>query len=146
MKILTGTLCAFLLCGCITREYKSGIPIRQSQITQIKNATSKKDIYEILGSPASINFVGNEKWFYYTAEGDIFAFLDPMFSKYEILSIQFNANDEIEKIKLTNISNKKIQINEDKKTQLPSAIELNFFQELFGNIGKFNSSGVPTSN
>ena len=34
----------------------------------------------------------------------------------------------------------------DKKTQLPSAIELNFFQELFGNIGKFNSSGVPTSN
>ena len=138
-------LSLFTLTSC-TREYKSGIPLRQSQISEIKQATRKDEVFKILGSPSATNFVGKEKWFYYTAEGETFAFLDPRFSKYEILSIQFNSDDSINKIKLTNISEKDFAIEDTKQTHLPSAIELNFFEELFGNIGKFNSPGIPTGN
>lgn len=145
MKNLFAFFMIFGLTGCLTKDYKSGVPIRESQIQEIKKATTKKEVYEILGSPASTNFIGDEKWFYYTAEGKIFAFLDPKFSKYEILSIKFNKDDTISEIKLKNIANKNLKINTEKETYLPSEIKLNFFEELFGNIGKFNASNMPNS-
>ena len=145
MKNLFKILMIFALSGCLTKEYKSGVPIRPTQINEIKLATTKAEIYNILGSPASTTFVGDEKWFYYTAQGEIFAFLDPKFSKYEILSIKFNPDDTINEIKLKNISHKKFNINMERETSLPSEIKLNFIEELFGNIGKFNTSNVPSS-
>ena len=128
-----------LLCSCITKQYKNGVPIRPHQYEEIQKAKTKQEVYNILGSPAAQNFVGEEKWFYYTSEGEIFAFLDPKFSKYEILSIGFDNNDNIKSIVLRDLKNKDIAFNTDVKTTLPSDIQLNFFQELFGNIGRFNT-------
>ena len=140
------TICSmFLLSACLTKEYKSGVPIRQSQFEQVQASTNKQQIYEVLGSPAAVSFVGEEKWFYYTAEGKIFAFLDPSFSKYEVLTVKFNPDDSISDIKLKDISDNGFEIDLTKNTELPSEIKMNFFQELFGNIGKFNSSGLPSN-
>ena len=130
------------LCACIKKEYRGGVPIRPHQQEQIKNASTKKDIVEILGSPAATNFVGPEKWYYYTSIGEIWAFMDPKFSKYEILTISFDSSDKIKEIKLSKLENTDFSQNEDEKTQLPSDIKLGFFAELFGNIGRFNSVGA----
>lgn len=146
MKNYVAICSVFLLSACLTKEYKSGVPMRASQIEQVKSSTTKKEVYDLLGSPASVSFVGAEKWFYYTAEGKIFAFLDPMFSKYEVLTVKFNSDDSVNEIKLKNISDSSFDVDLAKETELPSEIKLNFFQELFGNIGKFNSSGLPSSN
>ncbi|MBD5405674.1 outer membrane protein assembly factor BamE [bacterium] len=146
MKNYVAICSVFLLSACLTKEYRSGVPMRASQIEQVKSSTTKKEVYDLLGSPASVSFVGAEKWFYYTAEGKIFAFLDPMFSKYEVLTVKFNSDDSVNEIKLKNISDSSFDVDLAKKTELPSEIKLNFFQELFGNIGKFNSSGLPSSN
>ena len=146
MKNYVAICSVFLLSACLTKEYKSGVPMRSSQIEQVKSSTTKKEVYDLLGSPASVSFVGAEKWFYYTAEGKIFAFLDPMFSKYEVLTVKFNSDDSVNEIKLKNISDSSFDVDLAKETELPSEIKLNFFQELFGNIGKFNSSGLPSSN
>ena len=130
------------LCACITKEYKGGIPIRPHQREQIQNAKTKKDVIAILGSPAATNFVGEEKWYYYTSKGEIWAFLDPKFSKYEILTIKFDKQNDIKEIQLSNIANNNMQLNEKLKTELPSDIKLGFFAELFGNIGRFNASSA----
>ena len=135
---------ALTLCACITKEYRGGVPIRESQKEQIKNANTKRDVIEILGSPAATNFVGPEKWYYYTSEGEVWAFLDPKFSKYDILTISFDGSDNIKEVKLSNLANKEIAQNEDEKTELPSDIKLGFFAELFGNIGRVNTAGTST--
>ncbi|MBD5398356.1 outer membrane protein assembly factor BamE [bacterium] len=145
MKNYVAICSVFLLSACLTKEYKSGVPMRQSQIEQVQHSTTKKEVYDVLGSPASVSFVGDEKWFYYTAEGKVFAFLDPMFSKYEVLTVKFNSDDSVDEIKLKNISDNSFEINLSKQTDLPSEIKLNFFQELFGNIGRFNSSSLPNN-
>ena len=128
-------------CACIRKDYRGGVPIRPHQQEQIKTASTKRDIVEILGSPAATNFVGPEKWYYYTSTGEIWAFMDPKFSKYEILTISFDSSDNIKEIKLSQLENSNFNQNEDEKTQLPSDIKLGFFAELFGNIGRFNSVG-----
>ncbi len=143
MKYLNIFVIFLTIYGC--KQYRSGVPIRPHQQEEIKSAKTKTDVYKILGSPAATNFVGNEKWFYYTSTGEVFAFLDPKFTKYEILSIEFDDKENIKNLKLKNIAEKEIS-QSDEKTHLPSQIELNFFQELFGNIGRFNSSGLPTGN
>ncbi len=140
MKKILISMVILSLCGCITKEYKGGIPIRQRQYDQIKTAKTKNDIYEILGSPSATNFVGTEKWFYYTSEGTIFAFMDPKFTKYEILSITFDKNNNISNINLKDLKNKDLSYNKSETTNLPSEIKLSVFQELFGNIGKFKQN------
>lgn len=139
-KLITFGL-IFTLCACITKEYRGGVPIRPHQMEQIKNANSKADVLAILGSPAATNFVGAEKWFYYTSKGEVWAFLDPKFSKYEILTITFDSYDKIKDIRLSNIAGVDMAQNSE-QTQLPSDIKLGFFAELFGNIGRFNGAGA----
>ena len=131
----------FTLCACITKEYRGGVPIRPHQMEQIQNASSKMDVLTILGSPAATNFVGQEKWYYYTSKGEIWAFLEPKFSKYEILTITFDATDNIKDIRLSNIAGVDMAQNSE-QTELPSDIKLGFFAELFGNIGRFNGAGA----
>ena len=140
-KLLTFVL-VFTLCACITKEYRGGIPIRPHQMEQIQNAKTKSEVFEILGSPAATNFVGPEKWYYYTSKGEIWAFLDPKFSKYEILTIGFDSSNNINEIKLSNLAGVDMAQNEDAKTEIPSDIKLGFFAELFGNIGRFNTVGT----
>ena len=142
MKKLIAFGLIFALCSCITKEYRGGIPIRPHQMEQIQNAKTKPEVLEILGSPAATNFVGPEKWYYYTSKGEIWAFLDPKFSKYEILTISFDSFDNINEIKLSNLAGVDMTQNEDEKTKLPSDIKLGFFAELFGNIGRFNTVGT----
>lgn len=142
MKNIFAFIMIMSLGGCITKDYQSGVPIRESQIVDVKKSTTKKEVYEILGSPASVTILSDEKWFYYTAEGKIFAFLEPKFSKYEILTVTFNPDDTINEIKLKNIAGKRFEIDEEKTTILPSEIKLNFIEELFGNIGRFSPSGM----
>jgi len=141
MKKIVFLSFALMLFGCITKKYHGGVPIRPNQQEQIKEAKTKKDVVEILGSPSATNFVGAEKWYYYTSEGEIWAFLDPKFSKYDILTISFDKNDHIKDIKLSNLANKEMAQNESLKTLLPSEIKIGFFAELFGNIGRFNAAG-----
>ncbi len=142
MKKLFVLSLVLTLCACITKEYRGGVPIRPHQMEQIQNAKTKANVLEILGSPAATNFVGPEKWYYYTSKGEIWAFLDPKFSKYEILTISFDSADNIKDINLSNIAKADMSTNESAKTELPADIKIGFFAELFGNIGRFNSVGT----
>ena len=111
MKKIAICFILLTLTACIKKEYTSGVPIRPHQYEQIKNAQTKQDVFAILGSPAAINFVGDEKWFYYTSSGEVFAFLDPEFNKYEILSIGFDKDNKIKSIKLNNLKDKYFACN-----------------------------------
>jgi len=143
MKLCLKTgLVVIFLSGCITRDYRGGVPIRPLQMEQIKSAKTKADVADILGTPAATNMVGQEKWFYYNSEGSQFAFFDPKFSEYNILAITFDGMDNIIDIRLSNLKDRDFTYNKEVETDLPSAIKLNFFQELFGNIGKFSNSGM----
>ena len=131
------------LSGCfLTKHHKAGIPIRPKQYEDVQASTTKRDVVKLLGSPSATNFVGEEKWFYYSSESEAFAFFKPEFSKYNILSITFDKDDNIKNIVIKDLKDKNFAFNDDKHTVLPSDIKLNFLQELFGNIGKFNSPGM----
>ncbi|MBQ1885564.1 MAG: outer membrane protein assembly factor BamE, partial [Bacteroidales bacterium] len=88
LGLKTGLVMIFIS-GCITRDYRGGVPIRPLQMEQIQSAKTKADVANILGTPAAVNMVGVEKWFYYNSEGSQFAFFDPRFAKYNILTITF---------------------------------------------------------
>jgi outer membrane protein assembly factor BamE (lipoprotein component of BamABCDE complex) len=131
---------AIMLAAC-AREYKAGVPVRPVQYDALKTARTKAEIRDILGSPAAITFAGPEKWFYFNAEGSVFAFFKPEFERYDILSVRFDGDDNVEDIRLKNLANRSFDISGG-ATEIPSEIRLNFFEELFGNIGRFSPGSM----
>lgn len=140
--ILKTGIILLALTGCITRDYRGGVPIRPFQMEQIQSAKTKADVVDILGTPAATNMLGAEKWLYYNSEGTRFAFFDPKFSQYNILAITFDKSDNITEIHLTDLSERDMDFDTSHETELPSDVKLHFFQELFGNIGRFSNSGM----
>ena len=135
----------FLLNGCIYREYKTGIPVRDSEYKQVQKATKKQDVIKILGNPSAKTIIGQEKWIYHIIEGETFAFLDPKFTRYDVMVISFNKNN-VTGITLKDLKNKNLNSKITDTTNFPAEIKLSFFQELFGHIGRFKQSGLNNQN
>ncbi|MDR1476612.1 MAG: outer membrane protein assembly factor BamE [Rickettsiales bacterium] len=134
-------IAATIMLAACAREYKAGVPMREIQVEAVKSAKTKAEVTQILGSPAAVTFAGPEKWFYFNAEGSVFAFFDPDFKRYDILSIGFDEADDITEIRLKNLANRSFGISSE-TTEVQSEIRLNFFEELFGNIGRFSPGGL----
>lgn len=144
-KIIKISIIPFLLSGCIYKEYKSGIPVRELEYNQVQHAATKQNVVDILGQPSAKTIIGQEQWIYHMMEGKILAFLDPKFTKYDVIVISFNKN-KVQNITLKDLKNKNLKSRVDASTNFPAEIKLSFFQELFGHIGKFKQGGLNNHN
>ena len=131
-------LLPFSACS-LTRTYDRGVPMRESQIEAVKEAKTKADIAATLGSPAATNLDGN-KWFYFRAEGNRFAFLHPSFHKYQIVEVEFTPDNKVKEVAMHDIKDKSFSFDSRRTKDEDEGI--NFFGELFGNVGSVNMVGL----
>ena len=128
------------LAACsFTRGYDRGVPLRESQLEAVKAAKTKADVAAALGSPAATNLDG-DKWFYFRAEGRVFAFFHPYFSKYQIVEIEFAPGDKVKEVAVRDIRNKSFRLD-SRRTNYDEG-DVNFLNELFGNVGSVNMAGM----
>lgn len=127
------------LSACITRSYDRGVPMRESQVEAVQAAKTKSDVVAALGSPAATNLDG-DKWFYFHAEGSRFAFFHPTFYKYRIVEIEFAGGDKVKEVAVRDIKDNDFSTDSRSTTHRDEGID--FFGELFGNIGRFNMAGM----
>jgi outer membrane protein assembly factor BamE (lipoprotein component of BamABCDE complex) len=133
-----------LLCSCLTKKYDKGVPMREAQVAEAKAADDKAGVMKALGSPGAITFAGREKWFYGYARGGRFAFLDPEFESYRVLSFQFDGKDKV-------VAKGDVDIAsaasggfspDPARTDSPVEKERGYVEELFNNIGKYSMPGT----
>lgn len=144
-NIIKTAIIPLLLSGCIYKEYKVGIPVRDTEYQKVQTATTKQDVINVLGNPTAKTVIGQEKWIYHIIQGKSFAFLDPKFTKYDIIVISFNKNT-VNAITIKDLKNKNFTSKINKTTNFPAEIKLSFFEELFGHIGRFKQSGMNNQN
>lgn len=128
-----------LLSACIARSYDRGVPMRESQVEAVREAKTKSDVAAALGSPAATSLEG-DKWFYFHAEGSRFAFFHPTFYKYRIVEIEFVGDDKVKEVVVRDIKDNDFSTDSRSTNHRDEGID--FFGELFGNIGKFNMAGM----
>ncbi len=144
-NIIKTAIIPLLLSGCIYKEYKVGTPVRDVEYKQVQTSTTKQDVINVLGNPTAKTVIGQEKWFYHMIEGKSFAFLDPKFTKYNVIVISFNKN-KLQNIVVKDLKNKNFKSKIKETTNFPAEIKLSFFEELFGHIGRFKQSGMNNQN
>ena len=121
-----------------------GYVTKFSDFSKIKAGEStKSDVIQALGSPSTTSLYGNETWFYIGKEQTKETFFAPEVKSYDAYQITFNKAGVVTAIdKKDKNSLKEFDIAKDyTKT---SGNEITFWQQLFGNLGKFNPAGQAT--
>ena len=99
---------------------------------------SRLEVKEILGTPSSITMFDQEKWLYISERTETLAFFEPVVKERKVVILSFNKEGIVSKIEFLDEENGKI-IQPVKRITATSGTEYGFFQQLFGNMGRFNA-------
>lgn len=115
-----------------------------SDFSTIKPGIStKSDVLQALGSPSTTSMFGNETWFYIGKEQTRETFFEPELKSYDAYEIAFNNAGIVSSINKKDKNNLK-EFDVAKDYTKTSGNEITVWQQLFGNLGKFNPAGQAT--
>jgi outer membrane protein assembly factor BamE (lipoprotein component of BamABCDE complex) len=130
---------ALALSACTARTNVVGYVPDDDEIAQIvPGKQSKQDVEKLLGSPSSLASFKehNNTWYYISSRTETFAFLSPETTKRTVLAIDFDDNGIVK-----NVRHYKLEDGRDiemvERVTPTRGKELNFFEQMFGNFGRF---------
>ncbi len=129
---------ALALVACETRVDSRGNLPDPDLLAEIRPGThSRQEVGEILGSPSSKAFLKGETWYYISERTETLAFFEPRISDRQVVIVQFDDKGVVSNVRTVGLE----QGHEIKpvERETPTAgNELTVFEQLFGNIGRFN--------
>ncbi|MBL4740437.1 MAG: outer membrane protein assembly factor BamE [Sneathiella sp.] len=145
MKILkTVILCGFTalaITACDPIYEEKGYRLDTDQIAKVEAGIATKDsVLETLGSPSSVATFPEqgEAWYYISRSTEHFAFLEKTVLEQNVIVIKFDENDVVSEIKNYDKADRREIEMVDRKTPT-GGNELGFFEQIFGNFGRFNT-------
>jgi outer membrane protein assembly factor BamE (lipoprotein component of BamABCDE complex) len=146
-SVRVGSIAALaLLCAaCEPQVAERGHTDLKDKIGQITpNVSRKADVQSILGSPSSTSQFGDERWYYITATHQTQAFFEPEITDQQVVQVIFDEGGVVKDIRQYGKGDAKdVELTE--RTTPTSGAEYGFFEQLLGNIGKFNKQRDPLS-
>lgn len=144
VKALCAALAACLLVvatACAPKVDNGGYvretPIKD-QVTIGKS--TQEDVQNTLGSPSAQSTFGEEIWYYITARKEAYAFMRPEIVEQEVVRIEFDKSGVVSKVESYNQDSSK-EFDLVKRTTPTEGHTLGFFEQILGNIGRFNAPG-----
>lgn len=128
------------LAACDPVREERGYRMDPEQISQVETGTSSKDeVLELMGSPSSISTFpeSGEAWYYIGRKTEHYAFLEKDVLQQDVVVIEFDENEVVKEIKTYDKDDAQ-QIDVVDRTTPTGGNELGFFEQIFGNFGRFN--------
>ncbi len=140
--LLTVTLCAALgLSACGPKVETNGYVKHEDIKTLITPGKSTKDdVQKALGSPSSQSTFGNDSWYYITDKKESYAFLKYNTVEQDVVRIEFDESGRVTQVEDYDKS-KSEDIQIVKRETATEGHTLGFFEQMLGNIGRFNAPG-----
>ena len=144
-KAATAIAGATLLSGCIAMHDHRGSVIDTELVSAIQPGVDNKDsVQKTLGRPTFVGEFGDTDWYYVSRDTSTLAFRNPSVKKQTVLHVRFDTAGNVTSINQTGKELiAKIDPVNDKTPTLGRKSSL--FDDLFGNIGTVNSTGVPNN-
>jgi outer membrane protein assembly factor BamE (lipoprotein component of BamABCDE complex) len=134
-----GALLALAACST-TVDQRGNLP-PSDLIGQIHpGKTTKDQVVKILGSPSSVSVFGDKDWYYISARTKQYAFFTPEVLAQEVYIVDFNDDGVVRVVEHKTLRDRQQIVPVARTTPAPGR-ELSFFEQLIGNLGKFNSGG-----
>ncbi|MBH89373.1 MAG: cell envelope protein SmpA [Magnetovibrio sp.] len=138
-KILFFLCLTVYLVGCSPKIDIRGNFHDPDVLSEIKvGDISQLEVREILGTPSSITMFDQERWIYVSERTETLAFFEPVVKERKVIILNFNEQGIVSKIEILDAENGK-KIQPVTRTTATSGSEFGFFQQLFGNMGRFNA-------
>ena len=97
-------------------------------------------VEELLGSPSSVANFDGETWYYITRRTETLAFFEPEIKDQRVLAVVFDlATGTVSKVDSYGLDDGRLIELVERQTPTLGK-ELGFFEQLFGNIGRFSGS------
>lgn len=147
MSIRFAAIAAVLLLGaaaCAPRQDYRGITIEEEKVNLVKvGESSEAQVNALLGSPSTISTFPDwgTVYYYISSQTDTVAFLAPELIDQQVLAIAFDKDSRVKEIKRYGLKDGKQIAFVDRETPTRGK-ELTFLEQLFGNLGRFNSTGA----
>lgn len=140
--LIGASLVSLAACGQdITRQ--GYIPDAQTVSDVEIGLDNEASVQTLLGSPshkAAFSLDGSSAWYYIGTTLQQRAFLTPVPLERTILAVYFDDSNTVTDIKRFGLEDGRV-VDFESRTTPTSGKELSFLDQLFGNIGRFNSSG-----
>lgn len=142
MALVAALACLLFLPAACGPKVNNGGYVKDGDIkSQIGVGTSTRDeVLSKLGSPSSQSSFGPETWYYITDRQETIAFLKPEVVKQDVVAVTFDKSGVVSDIKNYNIADSK-NVAIATRTTPTEGHTLGFFEQVLGNIGRFNSPG-----
>ena len=130
-----------LLAACSPKVDNGGY-VRDGAIKDqlVVGQSTREDVKTKLGSPSSQSSFGDETWYYISDRKEAYAFLKPEIVQQDVVSVVFNANGVVSELRNYNIDNSK-DFDIVQRTTPTEGHTLGFFEQVLGNVGRFNRPG-----
>lgn len=126
-----------LLSACTPVITVHGQPLdpEDLQLIEVGHST-RNDVEQRLGTPSTTSVFNDKVWYYYSEKVEQVAFFDPEVKERKITAVLFGDDGKVENIAhYTEADGKDVQFVA--RVTPTAGNKLTFFQQLFGNIGRF---------
>ena len=142
MMIKRSFIFVFLaLAACSPKVDNRGFVTDQDWKQEISvGKTTKDDVIARFGSPSSRSSFGQESWYYITQRKETLAFMEQEIAKQDVVRIEFDPSGVVSKLEQFNEADSR-EVDIAKRTTPTEGHSLSFFEQIVGNIGRFNKAG-----
>ena len=131
-----------LLSGCVLQTKHRGFIFPSDIETIVAGAKTTRDLETTLGSPQARTAHGGDVWIYYGADENYRGPLPLTYDNKKALLVWADKSGKITKRRiLTDADFPDVRIDGN-ETPIPAVIELNVFEEMINNIGRFTPAGL----
>lgn len=104
--------------------------------------STRRDVEKRLGTPSTSSVFSDKIWYYFSETTEQVAFFEPKVKERKIIAIVFAPDGRVDNIATyTEADGQTVELVS--RVTPTAGNELSFFQQLFGNIGRFTNPTLP---
>ena len=131
-------LLALSLAACAPRiDTRGNLPDEEMLAEVIPGEMEKEEVAELLGAPSTITMFTGEYWYYISEKTESLAFFEPEVTERKVVIVKFDKKGIVETIEKLDVTHGE-RIVPVARTTPTAGNEFTVFEQLFGNVGKFN--------
>ncbi len=134
-------LLMMVLSACTFQTKHRGYVFPEDMETKLANIKTVTQLRDEIGDPQTRTMYGDEIWIYYGADENMRGPLPVTYTNKTVL-LAWVRDTRVLKTQVLHDDDLPHIHPANGETQIPAAIELNAFEELFNNIGRFSPGGL----
>ena len=144
IPVLMGTALALGLGACEqTVQVRGNMPLEEDLARISPGVHSRNDVAALLGSPSTVSTFQDSKWYYIGQKTTEFAFFAPEVLERKVVMVSFDDSGTVAETATLSLADGRDIDPVDRVTPTEGR-KVNFFQQIFGNIGRFGGEeGTP---